>query len=85
MSPSKKYVLPKPPEVGPQPPLMLAGSNLGLGYPHSEVEIFAVSPGYRYDLTLEQALRHIDLFVEPDRTRILWTLPYQFDIPGETP
>jgi hypothetical protein len=81
MSAARKYVLPVAPEVGPQPPLTYEGGNIGLGA--SEVHVVANSSDGLYMLTLEQALRHIDLFAEPGRTRILWALPYQFDIPGE--
>jgi hypothetical protein len=80
MSAARKYVMPAPPEVGPQPPLTYEGDNIGLGA--GEVHVLAHGPGGYYTLTLEQALRNIDLFAEPGRTRILWALPYEFEIPG---
>lgn len=74
-----RYVLSEPPEVGPAPALHYAGGNLGMT--DGPVIIHIVTPIGEIDATLEYALRHIDHFAEPGRTRILLVLPFHFDIP----
>lgn len=59
---------------------MYAGGNLGLGF--DDVVIAVRTSAGTTDISLEQALRHIDLFVEPGRSRILAQLAYQFDLTG---
>lgn len=76
-----RYQLPEPPEVGPPPALVYGGGTLGLE-DASKVTIQASSPAGLVSMKLEQALRYIDHFAEPGRTRILLVLPYHFDMPG---
>jgi len=78
---ASRYSLPEPPEVGPPPALVYGGGNLGLEDAH-KVTIQARAPAGLVSMTLEQALRCIDQFAEPGRTRILLVLPYHFDMPG---
>lgn len=78
---ASRYVLPEPPEVGPPPALVYGGGNLGLE-DASKVTIQARAPAGLVSMTLEQALHNIDQFAEPGRTRILFVLPYHFDMPG---
>jgi len=71
--------LPQPPDFGPPPPYTWLGDNLGLG---SEPKFIHVkTPQGNFDTSLSEVLRNIDLFAEPGRTRILWMLPFIFDIP----
>ena len=76
-----RYQLPEPPEVGPPPALVYGGGTLGLE-DASKVTIQARAPAGLVSMKLEQALRYIDHFAEPGRTRILLVLPYHFDMPG---
>lgn len=78
---ASRYSLPEPPEVGPPPALVYGGGNLGLEDAH-KVTIQARAPAGLVSMTLEQALRDIDQFAEPGRSRILLVLPYHFDMPG---
>lgn len=78
---TSRYQLPEPPEVGPAPALVYGGGTLGLEDAH-KVTIQARAPAGLVSMTLEQALRNIDQFAEPGRTRILFVLPYHFDMPG---
>lgn len=78
---ASRYQLPEPPEVGPPPALVYGGGTLGLE-DASKVTIQARAPAGLVSLTLEQALRYIDHFAEPGRSRILLVLPYHFDMPG---
>lgn len=64
--------------LGPQ--LEYVGGNLGLA--KDDVVIAVRTPTGTFDISLEQALRHIDLFVEPGRSRILAQLVCQFDLTG---
>ncbi|MFM9438351.1 hypothetical protein ACFDR9_005456 [Janthinobacterium sp. CG_23.3] len=81
MNAASRYVLPEPPEVGPAPALRYYGGDLGL-VDAQDVTIHAHTPTGWVDLMLEQALRNIDQFAEPGRTRILLVLPFHFDMPG---
>lgn len=47
-----------------------------------KVTIQARGPTGLVSMKLEQALRCIDQFAEPGRSRILFVLPYHFDMPG---
>lgn len=76
-----RYQLPEPPEVGPPPALVYGGGTLGLE-DASKVTIQARAPAGLVSMKLEQALRYIDHFAEPGRTRILLVLPYHFDMSG---
>lgn len=76
-----RYQLPEPPEVGPPPALVYGGGTLGLE-DAGKVTIQARAPAGLVSMKLEQALRYIDHFAEPGRTRILLVLPYHFDMPG---
>lgn len=78
---ASRYSLPKPPEVGPPPALVYGGGTLGLEDAH-KVTIQARGPTGLVSMKLEQALRCIDQFAEPGRSRILFVLPYHFDMPG---
>jgi hypothetical protein len=78
---ASRYSLPEPPEVGPPPALVYGGGTLGLEDTH-KVTIQARAPAGLVSMTLEQALRCIDHFAEPGRSRILLVLPYHFDMPG---
>lgn len=78
---ASRYQLPEPPEVGPPPALVYGGGTLGLE-DASKVTIQARAPNGLVSMKLEQALRYIDHFAEPGRTRILLVLPYHFDMPG---
>ena len=78
---TSRYSLPEPPEVGPSPALVYGGGTLGLEDAH-KVTIQARAPRGLVSMTLEQALRCIDQFAEPGRSRILLVLPYHFDMPG---
>ncbi|SFV15498.1 hypothetical protein [Pseudoduganella namucuonensis] len=60
--------------------LVYAGGNLGLGFDNVVIQV--ETPSGRADIPLELALRHIDLFAEPGRSRILAQLEYQFDLTG---
>lgn len=64
----------------PFAPLEYAGGNLGLC--SGDVVIAVRTAAGTTNIPLEQALRHIDLFVEPGRSRILAQLAYQFDLTG---
>ena len=46
------------------------------------VTVHVKRPGRMFGLTLEQALRRIDEFREPDSARILRALPDFYDVPG---
>ena len=75
--------LPLAPEVGPQAPLLYLGGDLGLG--NKTVSITAGSQEYgrpmRYvQMKLEHALRQIDLFCEPGRSRILVGVEIHFGL-----
>ena len=77
--------LPPSPEVGPQAPLLYLGGDLGLG--NKTVSITAGSQEYgqpmRYvHMQLEQALRQIDMFCEPGRSRILAGVEINFGVSG---
>lgn len=61
--------VPPAPAVGPAPALRYTGGTLGLDV--DEPEIMAEAPGGVYQFTLAQALRFIDQFAEPGRTRLL--------------
>ena len=78
---ASRYSLPEPPEVGPPPALVYGGGTLGLEDAH-KVTIQARAPAGLVSMKLEQALRFIDQFAEPGRSRILLVLPYHFDMPG---
>lgn len=78
---ASRYQLPEPPEVGPPPALVYGGGTLGLE-DASKVTIQALAPAGLVSMKLEQALRYIDHFAEPGRSRILLVLPYHFDMPG---
>lgn len=60
--------------------LEYVGGDLGLS--SGDVVIAVRTAAGTTDISLEQALRHIDLFVEPGRSRILAQLAYQFDLTG---
>jgi len=82
-------MLPEPPEVGPPPPYTWLGGNLGPGQEPPFIHVR--TPEGRFDTSLSDALRRIDHFAEPGRSRILMMLPFLFDIPrpltelGKTP
>ena len=65
----------------------MGGGTLGLEDAH-KVTIQARAPAGLVSMTLEQALRCIDQFAEPgrsrsrSRSRILLVLPCHFDMPG---
>ena len=66
-------------------PFKWIGDNLGLGS-DEPATIHARDPDGRLtDLRIEEALRHIDMFAEPGKTRILVALPYEYNIPPGDP
>lgn len=70
--------LPQAPAVGPAPALTYLGGNLGLE-DAARVSIFTKTPTGKIELPLELALRHIDEYAEPGRTRILLCLPFYYN------
>jgi hypothetical protein len=70
--------LPNPPDVGPQPPLRFEGGTLGM-HPIGEV-IFSGPDGRHQRVTPQDALKIIDQFAEPDRSRILFTAGVHYGI-----
>lgn len=70
--------VPRAPAVGPAPALAFLGGNLGLA-DRAHVSISTQTPTGRVELALEVALRHIDEYAEPGRTRILLCLPYYYN------
>ncbi len=59
------------------------GDNLGLGSDVPATIHARDQDGRLTDLSIEETLRHIDMFDEPGRTRILVALPYEYNIPPE--
>jgi hypothetical protein len=70
---------PNPPEVGPQPPLRFLGGDLGF-LNEWPVTVEVSTPEGRQCWALEPVLKNIDLFAEPDRSRILYMAGHHFKI-----
>ena len=68
------------PEVGPQPPLILIGTNIGLGGIHLFALIQAPD-GSWWDCSIQQILRVIDFVQEPDRTKLLAGAELEYGLP----
>lgn len=71
------------PEVGPQPPFVLVSTNIGLGLDHVAYAQLQGPSGDRYQCSIEQVLRVVDLVQEPDRTKLLASAEMHFDLPLE--
>jgi hypothetical protein len=70
------------PEVGPQPPLVLVSTNIGLGIDHALYTILQAPNGEHGECEgLEPVLRIIDLIQEPDRTKLLASAELQYGLP----
>ncbi len=57
---------------------ILLGHNIGIDH---DVSVRTRAPTVLHDLTIEQALKCIDSFMEPGRTRILLALPCHYTVP----
>lgn len=64
--------------VGPTGPLTLLGDNLSLG--EDLVTVRTRCGNDLVDMTIEQALRAIDQFIDPGQTRLLQALPLHYDL-----
>lgn len=69
------------PEVGPQPPLILIRTNIGLGLDDALYAQLQRPNGDRGEYNIESALRVIDLIQEPGRTQLLASAEDQYDLP----
>lgn len=66
-------------EFGPQPPLRYEGGTLGLC--DDTPDVYCCTPGGPIFTTdIEDVLRNIDLFAEPDRSRLLFTAGMHFGL-----
>lgn len=73
------------PEVGPQPPFVLIGTNIGLGLDHAAHTWLKGPNGDRYECEcIEPILRVIDLIQEPDRTKLLAGAALDYGLPVES-
>lgn len=68
------------PEVGPQPPLILISTNIGLDCTVDYARIKA-SDGQLWECGIEQVLRVVDLIQEPDRTKLLASAEQHYRLP----
>lgn len=70
------------PEVGPQAPIILISTNIGLGLGDStDYARFKNPAGEVYECGIEPMLRMIDLVQEPDRTKLLASAEYHYGLP----
>ena len=72
------------PEVGPQPPLLLVSTNIGLGLDRVAFAQLQDVHGDRYKYGLQEALRVVDLIQEPGRTKLLASAECHYDLPVGT-
>jgi len=68
------------PEVGPQPPLALVSTNIGLGDRRLYV-LFQAPDGHRYECGIQSILRFIDWVQEPGRTKLLASAELEYGLP----
>lgn len=68
------------PEVGPQPPLALVSTNIGLGGGRLYV-LFLAPDGHQYECGIKDILRVIDLIQEPGRTKLLAGAELEYGMP----
>jgi len=69
------------PEVGPQPPLILVSTNIGLGLDHVAYAQLQSPDGARGECSIEQTLSVIDLIQEPHRTKLLASAELHYGLP----
>jgi len=69
------------PEVGPQPPLLLVSTNIGLCLNHVAYAQLQGPDGARGECSIEQALSVIDLIQEPHRTKLLASAELHYGLP----
>lgn len=70
------------PEVGPQPPIILISTNLGLGLWDRPVHVTFKGPaGGLFNCGIEPILRVIDLMQEPHRTKLLASAECHYGLP----
>lgn len=68
------------PEVGPQPPLILISTNIGLDC-IVDYARFKDPGGQLWECGIETALRLVDLIQEPDRTKLLASAEQHYRLP----
>ncbi|NTB05811.1 hypothetical protein [Agrobacterium tumefaciens] len=69
------------PEIGPQPPLVLVSTNIGLGHDLVAYAQLQGPAGDRWECDIEQALRIVDLIQEPYRTKLLASAELHYSLP----
>lgn len=69
------------PEIGPQPPLILVSTNIGLGLDHVAYAQLQRPDGARGEYSIEETLSVIDLIQEPHRTKLLASAELHYGLP----